>query len=268
MCLRTSTAGKPGKLRAMARNFSLLGSRSPDWKYVSVVASCISSPAASKSAFSSAAQKRSTVPRFSPSPIVPLQPSLAGILRSGPPPADIAMGQQGERQTGTPVQALIAAAGYHLRPTERPAKRKGENMGRRAFAVVLGLGMALAMASPAHAIVYGEFDDNLHPNVGTLVADWQEPFGQLDEHDLFCSGTLIAQDVFLTASHCTVGLVNRGDPAGRGLRLVRPRDQQGLDVPSRHLLHESRVRRGRERYSRRGGDRVGRAGPGGYARTN
>jgi len=49
-------------------------------------------------------------------------------------------------------------------------------------------------------------------NVGTLVADWQEPFGQLDEHDLFCSGTLIAQDVFLTASHCTVGLVNRGIP--------------------------------------------------------
>jgi len=72
--------------------------------------------------------------------------------------------------------------------------------------------MALAMALPAQAIVYGEFDDNLHPNVGTLVADWREPFGQLDEHDMFCSGTLIAQDVFLTASHCTVGLVNRGIP--------------------------------------------------------
>lgn len=85
-------------------------------------------------------------------------------------------------------------------------------MRRTLLVAMLAFGLALAMASPAGAIVYGEFDDSLHPNVGALIADWQEPFGQLDEHDQFCSGTLIAADVFLTASHCTAGLVARGIP--------------------------------------------------------
>jgi hypothetical protein len=85
-------------------------------------------------------------------------------------------------------------------------------MRKRFFAVVLGLGMAIAMAVPAQAIVYGEFDGNLHPNVGTLIADWAQPFGQLDQNDIFCSGALIAQDVFLTASHCTAALLARGIP--------------------------------------------------------
>jgi secreted trypsin-like serine protease len=85
-------------------------------------------------------------------------------------------------------------------------------MWRRLSIAVLVAGLALAMAGPAQAIVYGEFDGDLHPNVGTLIADWNEPFGQLDENDIFCSGALIAQDVFLTASHCTVALVARGIP--------------------------------------------------------
>jgi secreted trypsin-like serine protease len=83
---------------------------------------------------------------------------------------------------------------------------------RRLVVAALGVGLALAMAAPAQAIVYGEFDGNRHPNVGALIADWAEPFGQLDENDIICSGALIAQDVFLTASHCTVALEAEGIP--------------------------------------------------------
>jgi V8-like Glu-specific endopeptidase len=44
--------------------------------------------------------------------------------------------------------------------------------------------------------------------VGAIVADWREPgSGNLE---LFCSGTLIAPDVFLTAAHCTASLDARG----------------------------------------------------------
>lgn len=56
----------------------------------------------------------------------------------------------------------------------------------------------LVASAPAGAIVYGEFDGNRHPNVGTMVVDI--------DGDKFsvCSGTLIAPDIFLTASHCTI----------------------------------------------------------------
>lgn len=71
-------------------------------------------------------------------------------------------------------------------------------------AVVLGLGFILiiGLASPARAIVYGEPDGNRHPNVGALVAE----FGDPEMLRPFCSGTLVASDVFLTAAHCIQSL--------------------------------------------------------------
>jgi secreted trypsin-like serine protease len=67
--------------------------------------------------------------------------------------------------------------------------------------------MALALllaAGMASAITYGQPDGNRHPYVGTLVgADEQGEFS-------FCSGTLIAPDVFLTAAHCTFDLDQDG----------------------------------------------------------
>lgn len=57
--------------------------------------------------------------------------------------------------------------------------------------------LGLVAAPPAGAIVYGQFDGNMHPNVGTYVIEIE---GQLIS---LCSGTLIAEDVFLTAGHCT-----------------------------------------------------------------
>jgi hypothetical protein len=54
------------------------------------------------------------------------------------------------------------------------------------------------LAAPGLAITYGEPDGDGHPNVGSIVLD-------LPGLGLFqwCSGTLIAAEVFLTASHCT-----------------------------------------------------------------
>jgi V8-like Glu-specific endopeptidase len=57
---------------------------------------------------------------------------------------------------------------------------------------------ALVPAAPASAITNGSADGNGHPNVGGLVA--AEPYS--DGTSIYCSGTLIAPTVFLTAAHC------------------------------------------------------------------
>jgi hypothetical protein len=65
----------------------------------------------------------------------------------------------------------------------------------------------LAFAWSAYAIVYGVPDGDDHPNVGSIVL--RVPDVGLIQ---WCSGTLIAENVFLTASHCTQpldGLVAR-----------------------------------------------------------
>jgi V8-like Glu-specific endopeptidase len=65
-------------------------------------------------------------------------------------------------------------------------------------ATVLGL---VALAAPAAAITYGTSDGNGHPNVGGLVADQAYSDGTW----IYCTGTLIAPKVFLTAAHCAEG---------------------------------------------------------------
>jgi secreted trypsin-like serine protease len=74
-------------------------------------------------------------------------------------------------------------------------------------AILLIATMALAIvlaAGAASAITYGQPDGNRHPYVGALVvADEEGEF-------LFCSGTLIAPDVFLTAAHCTAAIEQFG----------------------------------------------------------
>jgi Trypsin len=70
---------------------------------------------------------------------------------------------------------------------------------------ILSLAVALvlvpAVAMPASAIVFGEPDGDDHPNVGAIVLDVPDQ-GLLE----VCSGTLIDDQVFLTASHCTAAL--------------------------------------------------------------
>jgi hypothetical protein len=64
----------------------------------------------------------------------------------------------------------------------------------RATALLLLLGLA----APAPAITFGEADGTAHPFVGSMVVS-------IPGEGVFqwCSGTLIAPQVFLTASHCT-----------------------------------------------------------------
>jgi secreted trypsin-like serine protease len=69
---------------------------------------------------------------------------------------------------------------------------------RRLVATAALLAVALATAAPAAAITYGTADGNGHPNVGGLVASTQYSDGTW----IYCSGTLIAPRVFLTAAHC------------------------------------------------------------------
>jgi hypothetical protein len=57
---------------------------------------------------------------------------------------------------------------------------------------------ALGAAAPAAAITNGQPDGQRHPNVGGLVSPEQFSDGTW----LYCSGTLIAPTVFLTAAHC------------------------------------------------------------------
>ncbi len=79
----------------------------------------------------------------------------------------------------------------------------------KATTLPLKLGLLTALIAallalvvvPALAITHGVPDGSDHPNVGSIVVD-------VPDQGLFqwCSGTLISEDVFLTASHCTAPL--------------------------------------------------------------
>ncbi|MGD2078410.1 MAG: trypsin-like serine protease, partial [Chloroflexota bacterium] len=69
---------------------------------------------------------------------------------------------------------------------------------KRFFLAAIVLALLLALVPLAMAITFGEPDGDAHPNVGAMII--HEPDG-VDY--LYCTGTLIAPDVFLTAAHCT-----------------------------------------------------------------
>ena len=68
----------------------------------------------------------------------------------------------------------------------------------RRLILALTLMATLVTAAPVGAITFGSVDGALHPNVGGLVSPTQYSDGTW----LYCSGTLIAPTVFLTAAHC------------------------------------------------------------------
>ena len=76
---------------------------------------------------------------------------------------------------------------------------------RKAIFLLATMALAILLAAGmAGAITYGQPDGDRHPYVGALVAaDEQGEF-------VFCSGTLIAPDVFLTAAHCTAAIEQFG----------------------------------------------------------
>src|SRR4051812_41351210 len=72
---------------------------------------------------------------------------------------------------------------------------------RRILCTAAAAAAVLVPAAPASAITNGAPDGSGHPNVGGLVAD--TPYS--DGTSIYCSGTLIAPTVFLTAAHCAEG---------------------------------------------------------------
>jgi hypothetical protein len=70
-------------------------------------------------------------------------------------------------------------------------------MGRGRWAAVAVLAAFAAFVGNAAAITNGKLDGNAHPNVGALYA--VAPGFDLQQ---FCSGSLVAPGVFLTAAHC------------------------------------------------------------------
>lgn len=69
---------------------------------------------------------------------------------------------------------------------------------RRLTTITTILALLFVFTLPVLAITYGEPDGNDHPFVGSMVF-------RIPDEGLFqwCSGTLISENVFLTASHCT-----------------------------------------------------------------
>ena len=75
-------------------------------------------------------------------------------------------------------------------------------MRRFLFTVALALGMVATTALPVAAITGGQPDGDGHPYGALLLVPGVT----------FCSGTLIDEDVILTAGHCTDFWSNTGDP--------------------------------------------------------
>jgi V8-like Glu-specific endopeptidase len=72
---------------------------------------------------------------------------------------------------------------------------------RRVLVAAALLLAVLLPAAPASAITNGTADGGAHPSVGGLVSPTQYSDGTW----IYCSGTLIAPTVFLTAAHCAEG---------------------------------------------------------------
>jgi Trypsin len=74
-------------------------------------------------------------------------------------------------------------------------------------APVAAAALILTAGAPSGAITFGQPDGNRHPYTGALVLNL-DPVSP--GPDVFCSGTLIAADVVLTAGHCTSDLEELG----------------------------------------------------------
>ena len=85
-------------------------------------------------------------------------------------------------------------------------------VGLRIGFVFAFAGILLAFA-PAGAITYGSLDTT-HPYVGAIIADLSHVRPDIGIIE-WCSGTLIAPRVFLTAGHCTRALAAWGVPLDR-----------------------------------------------------
>lgn len=79
-------------------------------------------------------------------------------------------------------------------------------MRKLALSVVAALVLVLSAAAPGVAITYGEPDAGEHPYVGFMIF-----FDPVEPGWFSCSGTLLDENTFLTAGHCTFGIGTEGE---------------------------------------------------------
>jgi hypothetical protein len=77
---------------------------------------------------------------------------------------------------------------------------------RFRFSLLAIAAAALVAVGSAFAITYGHYDGNDHPNVGAMI--YKSP--STGQYRIICSGSLVSPTVFLSASHCTAALEQRG----------------------------------------------------------
>ena len=109
------------------------------------------------------------------------------------------------------MDAPLATVNHHRtsqprkdNPMTRVLQWATSGFARKAIRLGVLLGTALpiaALATPAAAITNGTPDGTAHPYVGVVSSG-----------DEFCSGTLLAPRVFLTAGHCTADFAAGGGP--------------------------------------------------------
>ena len=73
--------------------------------------------------------------------------------------------------------------------------------------VLYAFTIAVTLTTGAGAITYGTPDGNAHPNVGLLIRKLGNAYRPI------CSGTLVSEEVFLTAGHCTDSLEENQEDA-------------------------------------------------------
>ncbi len=78
-------------------------------------------------------------------------------------------------------------------------------MKARILTLITVLGILLVWTIPAEAITFGKLDKGQHPNVGALLVRLED-----ESMAMVCSGTLISENVFLTAAHCVAWMPSVG----------------------------------------------------------
>jgi hypothetical protein len=126
---------------------------------------------------------------------------------------------------------------YPLRPTTA-APPAGAGRARRSRILVSALAAILLVLAPttARAISYGTADDGEHPNVGSFVSEFTDPDTGETTLVQLCTGTLISEDVVLSASHCFSGLPPTLGPAFFTLDEVIDANRDGAVDPDVDLF--------------------------------
>lgn len=101
---------------------------------------------------------------------------------------------------------------------------------KRLAGAIGALALLMVTALPAGGITWGEPDTGDYPAVGAIMIDWRVIGAPEFGLGIYCSGTLIHPQVFLTAGHCAEGLVADGLIDSNGLPVPGDDDEANIWV--------------------------------------